>query len=294
MLQVSVVIVSYQSAGVIAGAVDSALAQEGVELEVIVVDNASKDESVPLLRGYGDRIVLVESSENLGFGRGVNVGCSRARGGYVFMLNPDARIDARDGVARLCRFLEVHPEVGAVAPRLLHPDGTHQAPPRLGYPGQRHVSADFSSLPGEIAWVLGAAILVRKSAFDAIGGFDPAYFLYGEETDLCLRLRKAGHAIGCEERVTVTHIGGASEAKSPSLEVWMRRQAGLHLFYEKSYPAADAEKLIRRERLRARYRLLLLGVKEATLGLGPEDEGKVAKYRAMRAAAEQSLARRGR
>ena len=289
-MDASVIIVSYRSAEVITQAVDSVIAQRGVSLELIVVDNASPDESVAVLAAYGAGISLIESPENLGFGPAVNLARTRARGRHLFVLNPDACLDSATGLAELVRAMDADPRLGISSPRLLHPDGSVQSPPRGTYPGARHAGVDHASLPGEIAWLVGAALMIRTSTFDEVGGFDPDFFLFAEETDLCLRVRRAGYALAEVSSVTVTHVGGASMAKLPSFEVWMRRQSALHLFYSKHYPAARVAKLLRRERLRARFRLLVLAVRGLLLGLRAQDRAKLDKYRAMRQAAEQSLA----
>jgi GT2 family glycosyltransferase len=102
-------------------------------------------------------------------------------------------------------------------------------------------------------------MIIRREMYSELGGFDPEFFLYSEETDFCLRLRERGYEIGLVEDTTVRHIGGASESGRDPYEVWTRRANGLHLFWRKHYPAADVDKLLRRNCFRARYRMLVNG-----------------------------------
>ncbi len=287
-LDVSVLIVNYGSAEVVGEAIASVFAQTGLSLEVIVVDNRSPDHSLDLLRRL-DGIELIESDTNLGFGRANNLAFTRARGRVLHLLNPDARLGDAGALRLALDHLDAHPECGLLGTRLLNPDGSDQWRPRLRYPGQRFAPPGFDAeLPGEIAWVIGASLVVRREVFQAIGGFDPDYFLYAEETDLCLRVRRAGHTIRFAEEVRVFHHDGWSERAAPRQEVWRRKQDGLLLFYEKAYGREAAVRAVRHELRRARLRLITLGLQRR---LGRADAGKESKYRAVVEAAEAWLAR---
>jgi hypothetical protein len=175
------------------------------------------------------------------------------------LLNPDSQLTEPDALARLCGALERNPRWGMAGSRILSMDGTDEIRPAFGYPGDRHVRRDFSKLPGQIAWVLGASMILRREVFAALGGFDPDFFLYCEETDLCLRLREKGHEVGFVSDVTVRHIGGASEQGRDPYEICKRKMTSMLLFRQKHYPAEDAVWLARRDRLRARFRMLWHG-----------------------------------
>src|SRR6266540_3513827 len=209
-MEVSVIIVTYNARKFISECLASVKAQEGVQSETIVVDNASPDGTAEFLRELGGDIRLIANSDNVGFGRACNQGFAASRGRYIFLLNPDAWLVGRDALSRLCRQLEDHPRWGFAGTLVLSADG-RDFPPHTDYPGQARSRNDFSRLPGTIAWVLGASMLVRREIYDALGGFDPDFFLYCDETDLCLRVRKLGHEIGFVDSVEVRHIGGATE-----------------------------------------------------------------------------------
>lgn len=281
-------IVNYNSAAVVGDAIRSVQAQAGISAETVVVDNASVDPSLSVLSGFGDAITVIPSDQNLGFGRGNNLAFKRARGDLIVLLNPDARFEHSSTLATAAAFMKDHLQVGLAGTTLLNLDGTPQWRPRLSYPGQRHSDVDFGQLPGRIAWVIGASMVVRREVFEAVGGFDEDYFLYAEETDLCLRIRQAGHEIGFIDDARVLHHDAYSQRETPPYEVWLKKADGLHIFFDKAYGPRVAAKLVERELWRARFRLPSL---IALRKLGAGDPGKEARYRAMRDAAQIYLAR---
>jgi GT2 family glycosyltransferase len=125
----------------------------------------------------------------------------------------------------------------------------------MDYPGARHVHRDFSKLPGKIAWIMGASMIIRRELYEKLGGFDPGFFLYSEETDFCLRLRELGCEIGHITEVAVSHVGGASEDPRDPYEVSARKLRGLLRFRQKHYSPADCAFLARRDLRRAWWRM---------------------------------------
>lgn len=253
----SVIVVTYNSAPCIAACVGSVAAQRGISHETIVVDNASADNTVAVVNGLD--VQLLANKENIGYGRANNQGFAVSRGRFIYLLNPDSQLIEPDALARLCGALEKNPRWGMAGSRILSPDGKDEVGPALSYPGQRHVGRDFSKLPGQIAWVLGASMILRREVFTALGGFDPDFFLYCEETDLCLRVREMGHEVGFIQDVTIRHIGGASEHGRDPYDVCVRKMTSMLLFRQKHYPPEDAIRLARRDRFRARFRMLWHG-----------------------------------
>jgi N-acetylglucosaminyl-diphospho-decaprenol L-rhamnosyltransferase len=223
-----------------------------------VIDNASSDETVNVIRSSQANPVLIENRENVGFGRACNQGFAASKGRHIYLLNPDAELIGSNALATLCRALSEHKTWGMAGSRVVSATGEWKSPATT-YPDQAHVGKDFSALPGRIAWVVGASMIIRREVYSDLGGFDPEFFLYSEETDFCLRLRQRGSEIGFVEEAAVRHIGGASETGRDPYEVWTRRANGLHLFWQKHYPPADVDKLLRQNRLRARYRMLVNG-----------------------------------
>jgi N-acetylglucosaminyl-diphospho-decaprenol L-rhamnosyltransferase len=251
---ISVIIVTFNSADCIAACVESVLAQSGVSFEIIVVDNASADHTLEKLKGLNCRVI--PSAENLGFGRGNNLGFAASSGRYIYLLNPDARLAETEALTKLCQAMDADPRWGMAGTLVLSADGKSESPPSPDYPGQRHVRRDFSKLPGKIAWIIGASMIVRRELYEQLGGFDPGFFLYSEETDFCLRLRELGFEIGHVAGVAVSHIGGASEDLSDPYEVSARKLRGLLRFRQKHYPPRDCVFLAKRDLRRARWRMI--------------------------------------
>lgn len=256
-MDVSIIIVTYNSASCIQACLASVTAQQGIEVEIIVVDNASADETVDVVKAAGVRVIA--NQENVGFGRANNQGFAASSGRFVYLLNPDSQLVERDGLARLCRALQEHESWGMAGTCIYSPDGQAEVTP-VTYPGHRFSRRDFSKLPGRIAWVMGASMIVRRQIFSALDGFDPGFFLYSEETDFCLRLRELGHEIGFVSDVAVRHIGGASEHGRDPYEVWKRKMSGMHRFWKKHYAAEEAARLVRRDKYRASFRMFWHGL----------------------------------
>jgi hypothetical protein len=279
-MDVTVSIVTYNSSSTIRDCLDSVLAQEGVKAEIVVVDNLSADATVEVLRKFGDRVRVVAHSANSGFGAGHNLAARHAGPSrYQLVLNPDASLLQRDALRRLVDWMDAHPACGLAGMVLLENGG--RAPPKMDYPGARGAPLDFSGLPGTIAWVLGASMMVRRDAFEKVGGFDEGFFMYGEETDLCLRLRKAGYEIGYVEGVTVSHIGGVSEGRTPAYDLQMQRQKRLHRLYRKHYPPEAALFIVRRDLRRSRWRLALHSLRGRIFGMNETVREDCGRYRAI-------------
>jgi GT2 family glycosyltransferase len=253
-IDVSVIVVTYNSADCIKTCLESALDQQGVSIEVIVVDNVSTDKTKETVREIKGDVRLMINLENVGFGRACNQGVAASKGKYVMFLNPDAAFDRKDSLEKLFTEMESNSRWGLTGTTVKEADGSVECPPSYSYPKQERTSRDFASLPGKIAWVFGASMFVRKETFLAIGGFDPEFFLTSEETDLCLRLRELGCEIGFVNEVTVQHIGAASERGRDPYDTWRLRAPGMYRFWAKHYPRKDAWNLVRKDWLRARYR----------------------------------------
>jgi len=278
-MDISVISVAYNSERCIADCVGSVLAQRGVEFEVVVVDNASADNTLARLKALNCRVIA--SQENVGFGRGNNLGFAATSGRYVYLLNPDARLVETDALANLCRLMEANPRWGMAGTMVRSPDGKPESPPATSYPGQRHVRRDFSKLPGNIAWVLGASMIIRRELYEKLGGFDPGFFLYSEETDFCLRMRETGFEIGRVLEVSVEHIGGASESVRDPYEVSAQKLKGLLRFRQKHYLPDDCLRLAQRDSRRARFRMIWNGLLAHLQPLHSRAWQKQRRYRAI-------------
>ncbi len=198
--------------------------------EVIVVDSASSDGSPQMVQAEFPQVGLMASAENLGYARGNNVGAAVARGRYLFLLNPDTVLQPT-ALAEMMAYLDSHPAVGALGPQLLWPDNTVQSSRRrfptvgslfwestlLGqwFPHNRHARryhlADRSPDQSQpVEWVVGAALLIRRAAWEAVGPLDEHFFMYFEETDWCRRCVAAGWDIHYLPAARIIHYEGQS------------------------------------------------------------------------------------
>ena len=222
---VTVVIVTYQSSGTI----EAALAplrqpcEQGL-LECVAVDNASTDRTVEMLRGEAGWLEVIESGRNIGYGGACNLGWASAITPYVLFLNPDAVLEP-SAVEILVDFMEAHPRAGIVAPSLLGRSGEpHRAgglitPKRiirgaLGLAIEKRKRIEPGGAPFPTSWLSGAAQLVRTRLLRELGGFDPRFFMYFEETDLGSRAREAGWELWAVGEAIGQHSGGASARAS--------------------------------------------------------------------------------
>jgi N-acetylglucosaminyl-diphospho-decaprenol L-rhamnosyltransferase len=224
---VSAVVVNYNARGVLASCVAS-LRDAGID-QVVVVDNASVDGSEGALRATDPDAIWVPAGANLGYGRAANLGAARTRTPGLLICNPDVNV-RRGTVAALVAALQADPAVGVVGPRLLNPDGSlypsARAFPSLvdavghgalgtvwaGNPfSRRYKLLDWDHRSARrVDWVSGACMLVRRRMWDEIGGFDPSFFMYMEDVDLCWRAGRAGWAVMYEPAGEVTHAQGVS------------------------------------------------------------------------------------
>jgi GT2 family glycosyltransferase len=283
MLNISVVIVSFNTRELLHGCLDS-LRACALPLHVVVVDNASRDGSAAMVRERFPNVALVALDENSGFAAGTNAGLRRVMSSgrlisselktqnskldYLLLLNPDTVVHP-GAIEALAAFLDAHPRVGAVGPRLLNTDGTVQPaafrfptlsmtaldlfPPGEVLPGRlynswwhgRYPQEPTACAPFPIDHPLGACILARRDVIEQVGMLDEQFFMYAEEVDWCYRVRQAGWAIWQEPRACVTHVGGAATSQFRS-----RMQIALYAsrlrFFRKHYSPhlARAHRLI--------------------------------------------------
>jgi len=217
MLDLSIVIVNWNVSQLLRRCLSSIQTNRGsLSLEVIVVDNASSDDSVSMIRREFPQVRLITNQENLGYTGGNNVGAKEARGRYLFILNPDTEI-VEDALQQMLVYMDEHSEVGAVGPQLIYPDGSIQSSrrrfPRLGtmffqgtslhwrwFPDNKFVRLHYVSDRSEdelqsVDWLVGAALLIRRETWREVGPFDTQFFMYADEVDWCNRCRRAGWEI---------------------------------------------------------------------------------------------------
>lgn len=213
-------------------------ATAGLPIEVIVVDNASRDASADMVAQEFPAVRLIRSAVNLGFAAANNRAFEIASGENILLLNPDALLEA-DALARACAHLEANPRLGMGGGTLLDGAGRPQPSarqfpsllnellvlsglahrfPRSRFFGRADRTWDDSRTATEVDWVPGAFALIRREALRQVGFFDERFFLYYEEVDLCRRLREADWEIWYWPDVVVHHLGGESSKTVEHLE----------------------------------------------------------------------------
>ena len=207
-----VVVVAYESAGTLTACL-SGLPEAA---RVTVIDNASRDGSAAAADGLGDRVV--RNFENRGFAAAANQGAALGHAEFLLFLNPDAVI-AESDLEQLVDDLVAHPSTAAVSPRLLLANGREQC---AWWPfpspsetwrealGVHKLRPARPGADGAVPFVAGTCLLVRRRAFEAVGGFDERFWLYGEDADLCRRLWNAGWRVRIVPDAVAVHVGGAS------------------------------------------------------------------------------------
>ncbi len=243
---IAVVIVSFNTSALLCACLESLRACT-LPLRIVVVDNASTDDSTALVRSRFPEVALHVQDHNAGFARANNIGLRASgygpghapqaggeRPAFVLLLNPDTIVHA-GALETLAAFLQAHPRVGMVGPRLLNPDGSLQRaafrfptltmsllevfPPGEVLPGRLYNSWWHGRYPQEeragtepfpIDHPLGACMLLRAAVLEQVGLLNESYFMYSEEIEWCWRIRQAGWAIWQVPQARVSHIGGAA------------------------------------------------------------------------------------
>jgi len=204
----------------------------GLSIQVLVVDNASTDGSVEMVRQDFSQVEIIANAENAGFVRASNQAFAISQGRYVLLLNSDAAL-LPNALLRMVQFLDAQPTAGIVGPQILNPDGSFQTS-YMDFPnllselllmtklskivyGRYFPSHSPQQSQGARAvdWMQGACMMIRREALDDIGGLDETFFMYSEEVDWCWRTREAGWDVYYLPKATVLHWGGQSSAKVP-------------------------------------------------------------------------------
>jgi GT2 family glycosyltransferase len=244
--KVSVVIVTYRSSGELPECIASVLRQP-LPVEVFLVDNASPDSTPQMVADYTARFENVHAilnSENIGLAAGNNCPLGGCQGDYVLVLNPDTVLP-ENSLARMVDLLDHSLDIGVLGPKNLYEDGTpHVSFHRhwgflsvlmwriIPYRFPRSLYDRFSSYEcQDVLFVSGACLLIRRSIFEQIGGYDPEYFLTVEDVvDLCIRAKRTGCRIVFSPEVEVFHFTGRSGAQAPYIVVWQANRGTVYHF----------------------------------------------------------------
>lgn len=230
-MDVSVIIVNYCTAGLVADAVDSVVRlTEGVSYEILIVDNASPDGSGQTLRNRyagSDSVRVILSDSNLGFGGANNLGFSHSQGRNILLLNPDTVL-LNDAISILSSYLDDNDDAGVCGGNLFTAEGLpassfkrlfpsltaelgslmYHVPERLAY--GRNVTFNHSGRVLDVAFIVGADLMIKREVAVKTGLFDTAFFMYYEETDLCRRVKDAGYAVRSVPEARICHLEGKS------------------------------------------------------------------------------------
>ncbi len=251
---VAAIIVSYNTTNLLRRCIRSV--RDSARLSpIIVVDNASCDGSANMVREEFPDVILIANSTNLGFAAACNQAIHSTKAPFYFLLNPDTIVDGLD-ISRLIDIMRAQPNVAVCAPKIVNADGSLQhscrrfprlpllAMDELGlaklFPqsqwfGEYRMTWWTHNDLREVDQPMGAALLLRSKAIDAVGTFDERFFMYFEEVDLCFRLAKRGWKIIFVPDTSVTHIGGSS-AKQDITAMTLARYRSMFNFYRKHYP----------------------------------------------------------
>jgi GT2 family glycosyltransferase len=233
---VEVVVVTYNSARHIRACIESIAAAGALP---VVVDNNSTDDTLEIVRLCCPEAKIIASDKNLGYGRAMNVGFRETKSDFVILSNPDV-VYLDNSIARLAEFLKKHPGVGITAPQQIYPDRSWQQSygdllgvwsgikDAVGIRTLRNVvrrvlwPRKVDRKPKVVPYVDGAVLAVRREAFVEMGGFDEDFFFYGEESDLCARLRKAAWGVVFFPAAEVIHIRGGSSVTTDRSDRFVR------------------------------------------------------------------------
>lgn len=230
--------------------------KEKIEVEVIVLDNASSDGSVQMIREKYSWVDLMISEENTGFARGNNMAMAKAKSDYFLLINSDVFVE-KETLIKAISYFEKHPDCDVLGCRLSYPNGSFQ-PSGGDLPGPGNIvtwligielipiaynivspihpkNISYFSKDREVGWVTGALMMLKKEVYKRTKGFDENFFMYTEEVEWCRRIKKAGFKIFYTPSFSVVHVGKAS-SKFVETTPLVREMTGMKLFFKKHHP----------------------------------------------------------
>ncbi len=234
--KISVIIVSYNVSSYLERCIKSVYDTENFsDLEIVIVDNNSSDESVSIIKNNFPECMLIENNRNLGFSKAVNIGISKSKADYICILNPDTLVK-KNTFSELYYFLSVSPNTGVAGAKILNPDGSFQVSSRrnfptipglaykyiglsrlfpmskvFGYYNHTYIDSDQGHKTDSVS---GACMMFKRKLVDVIGNFDENFFMYFEDTDYCIRAASVGYDVFFNPKAQIVHYGGKSWEKS--------------------------------------------------------------------------------
>lgn len=260
-------------------------ASSNILKEIIVIDNASDDGSVEVIKEKFPSVKLVENKINVGFGRANNQGLAIAKGKYILFINPDC-IVSEDTLDKMISFFESHSDCGLAGCKILNSDGTLQLACRRSFPGPWTSFTKVTGLSNifpnsrifarynltyldenktyEVDAVSGSFMMIRKEVYEKTGGFDEQFFMYGEDLDLCYRVQKNSYKVFYVHDTQIIHYKGESTKRSNLDETKLFYDA-MHLFVKKHLSSFPLVELILRSAIGLRKLFAFLGKRKLSL-----------------------------
>lgn len=263
-MDLGIVIVNYNTCELLRRCLETVFASVGVMFRVCVVDNASPDESAVMVAREFPQVMLIANTENVGYPAANNQGLRALGFGgdgataprYALLLNPDTELPS-DALQQVVALMEARPELGALGPKLVRPDGSLDLACRRSFPspevsfyrmvglsrlfpksrrfGRYNLTYLDPDEESEVDSVVGAFMLVRREVIVQVGLLDESFFMYGEDLDWAFRIKQAGWRILYTPQVTVLHVKRAASRQSPRARVEFWR--AMEIFYRKYYAA---------------------------------------------------------
>lgn len=262
-IDLTIVIVSWNTSKELSSCLMSVRDALGDNMQAIVVDNASGDDSVQMVRREFPWVHLIANNDNYGFGKACNMAIRESRGRYIFFLNPDSAIE-KDALNSIVEFGDTHPEAGIFGIKVMNPNGSIQYScrrfptlaagifrntilgkffPKNAYTRDYLMTDWDHSQTQEVDWVSGCALVIRRETAEELGGFDERFFMYCEDVDLAYRANQKGWKVMYFPGAVSIHARSKSSDKSPNHMIFEFHKS-MYKFFKKHY-AANSSIIIR-------------------------------------------------
>jgi GT2 family glycosyltransferase/lipopolysaccharide/colanic/teichoic acid biosynthesis glycosyltransferase len=286
MKELSIIIVNYNVKAFLQNCLLSIRkAIEKIDSEIIIVDNASDDGSVELIKKNFPEIKLIESQTNLGFSKANNLGLKVSQGKYICLINPDTIVE-EDTFRVMIAFMESNPEVGLAGCKILNPDGTFQLACRRSFPtpwvaftkiiglsrlfpksklfARYNLTYLDENQSYEVDAVSGSFMFLRREVYEKIGGLDETFFMYGEDLDYCYRVKQAGYKVYYVHSTQIIHFKGESTKRS-NIDELKHFYDAMRLFVRKHFSGSWIIELILQAAINIRSLLAFFGKRSLIL-----------------------------
>lgn len=285
-LDISIIIVNYNVKEFLQNLIHSIhKAAQNLSYEIIIIDNASDDGSIELIREKFSEVKLFVNNENLGFSKANNTGLKAASGKYLLLLNPDT-IVREDTFEEMINFFEANPDAGLAGCKILNPDGTLQLACRRSFPGPWTSFCKVTGLSAlfpdsklfarynltylnenesyEVDAISGSFMMFPKRTYEELGGLDEQFFMYGEDLDFCYRIQQAGYKVYYVHSTQIIHYKGESTKRS-SLDETKFFYNAMHLFVKKHLASSFLVEIILRSAIAVRRVFAFWGKRKLVL-----------------------------